>query len=67
MLWNDKVRPLSSWCRNNDWWMERGTQRLQAFNATTQEFQSTVPKSGVDYPILSFLSDDDPLTPKIVP
>ena len=67
MLWNDKGTPLSSWCRNNDWWMERGTQSLKCFNATTQEFQSTVPKSGVDYPILSFLSDDDPLAPKIVP
>ncbi|HAX05198.1 MAG TPA: hypothetical protein DCX77_05920 [Acidimicrobiaceae bacterium] len=67
MLWNDKVEPLSSWCRNNDWWMERGTQNLKCFNATTQQFQEIVPKSGTDYPILNFLSDSDPLTPKIVP
>ena len=67
MLWNDRIEPLASWCRNNDWWMERGTQNLKCFNATTQQFQDTVPKGGVDYPILEFLPDTAPTTPKIVP
>ena len=67
MLWHDSVEPNPDWCRNNDWWLQRGTQSLLTFNQSTQEFQAFVPKSGVDYSILSFLELDDVDVPKIVP
>lgn len=67
MLWNDKAEPLSSWCRNNDWWMERGTQSLQSFNQSTNSFSKTVSKGGVEYPVISFLDPGDPGSPVIVP
>jgi hypothetical protein len=67
MLWHDREQPDPTWCRNNDWWMKRGTQDLKIFNQLTNEFQATVPKSGIDYPVLSFLEEDDPNAPKIVP
>ena len=67
MLWNDKEEPLTSWCRNNDWWMERGTQKLKSFNQSLNAFSETVTKSGVEYPVIQFLKDDDPGTPVIVP
>tara|TARA_B100000085_G_scaffold205297_3_gene188879 strand:- start:1294 stop:2739 length:1446 start_codon:yes stop_codon:yes gene_type:complete len=67
MLWHDSEEPNPDWCRNNDWWLQRGTQNLQCFNQSTQEFQTFVPKSGVDYSILSFLELDAVDVPKIVP
>lgn len=67
MLWNDATQPLTSWCRNNDWWLERGTQQLKIFNAATQQFQTVVTKSGVDYPQLQILEAGAPGAPVIVP
>ena len=66
MLWHDREEPNPIWCRNNDWWLQRGTQNLKTFNQTTQEFQTFVPKNGVDYSILSFLELDAVDVPKIV-
>ena len=66
MLWHDREEPNPDWCRNNDWWLQRGTQNLKIFNQSTQEFQTFVPKSGVDYSILSFLELDAVDVPKIV-
>ena len=67
MLWHDREEPNPDWCRNNDWWLQRGTQDLKCFNQITREFQAFVPKSGVDYSILSFLELDAIDVPKIVP
>lgn len=67
MLWHDREEPDPSWCRNNDWWMERGTQNLKCFDQSAQEFRTTVPKSGIDYTILTFLDEDAVDAPKIVP
>ena len=54
------------WCRNNDWWLPRGTQNIHIFDFSEQKFVTVVPKSGVDYPILQFLDPDDVNVPKIV-
>lgn len=67
MLWHDREEPDPSWCRNNDWWLQRGTQDLKCFDQSAQEFRSTVPKSGIDYTILTFLDEDAVDAPKIVP
>ena len=67
MLWHDREEPDPSWCRNNDWWLQRGTQDLKCFDQSAQEFRSTVPKSGIDYTILTFLDEDAVDVPKIVP
>jgi len=67
LLWNDGTEPLAIWCRTNDWWLERGTQTLRVFNASTGSFQSTITKSGVEYPILSFMDPGEPGAPVAVP
>lgn len=67
MLWHDRDQPDPTWCRNNDWWLRRGTQELRIFNQLANQFQDTVTKSGIDYPVLEFLEEDDPNAPKIVP
>ena len=67
MLWHDREEPDPSWCRNNDWWLQRGTQDLKIFDQSAQEFRTTVPKSGIDYTILTFLDEDAVDVPKIVP
>lgn len=67
MLWPDKVQPLDIWCRNNDWWLERGTQTLRIFDASTGSFRTTVTKSGMEYPVLEILDPGDPNAPVIVP
>lgn len=66
MLWHDGTEPDPLWCRNNDWWLQRGTQDLKCFNQQTGQFQSFVRKGAADYPILSFMDPDDPDVPKIV-
>ena len=67
MLWNDSEQPLVSWCRNNDWWVERGTQNVKIFNSAAGEFQDTVTVSGVEYPIFETVQTTNPLAPVIVP
>lgn len=67
LLWNDRETPLPEWCRQNDWWMKRGTQRLRIFNASTQVFDETVTAGGVDYPVLEILSPGVSGAPVIVP
>jgi hypothetical protein len=66
LLWNDSDEPLATWCRQNDWWLERGTQRLRIFNASTQAFEDTVSVGGNSFPVLQFLDADDPAAPVIV-
>ena len=67
LLWNDGVQPAAANCRNNDWWLPRGTQALRIFNSATQRFQDFVTKGGVDYPILEKFKRGQPGAPVIVP
>ena len=67
LLWNDSDEPLAIWCRQNDWWLERGTQRLRIFNAATQSFESTVTIGSTVYPVLEFVEPDSAGAPVIVP
>jgi hypothetical protein len=67
LLWNDSEEPLPIWCRQNDWWLERGTQRLKIFNASTQVFEDVVTIGGNSFPVLQFVEEGSPGAPVIVP
>lgn len=67
LLWNDGQEPLAIWCRQNDWWVERGTQVLRVFNPGTQRFESTVTIGSTSYPVLQFVEEGSPGAPVIVP
>lgn len=67
LLWNDAEEPLAIWCRQNDWWLQRGTQALRIYNAATQSFDATVSISSVDYPVLEFVEPGSSGAPVIVP
>jgi len=67
LLWNDSEEPLAVWCRQNDWWLERGTKRLRIFNASTGQFESTVTIGGTTYPMLEVVDPSSPNAPVIVP
>ena len=66
LLWNDADTPLPEWCRQNDWWLERGTQTLRIFNASIQQFQDTVTISGQAFPVLQIIEPGAPGGPVIV-
>lgn len=66
LLWNDGNQPNPSWCRMNDWWLERGAAGLRIFNAGSQAFRETVTKGGVDYPVLQFMDAGDVGAPVII-
>ncbi|NBS70354.1 hypothetical protein EBT31_15790, partial [bacterium] len=67
LLWNDSTEPLAIWCRQNDWWLERGTQRLKIFNAASQKFESTVTIGATSYPLLQIVDAGSAGAPVIVP
>lgn len=67
LLWNDSNQPLAIWCRQNDWWLERGTQRLRIFNGSTQAFEATVAIGASTFPVLDFVEPGAPGAPVIVP
>jgi hypothetical protein len=67
LLWNDGETPLAAWCRQNDWWLERGTQALRIFNAGTQQFEETVTVGGQVYPVLQVVEPGSAGGPVIVP
>jgi hypothetical protein len=66
IFWNDGTEPLAIWCRQNDWWLKRGSQRLRIFNATTNQFESTVTVGGVPFPMVEVVGEKDPGAPVIV-
>ena len=66
MLWNDPTEPLASWCRQNDWWLQRGTQRMRIFNSATQAFESTVTQGGIDYPMIESVDGGSANAPVII-
>lgn len=67
LLWNDSTEPLAIWCRQNDWWLERGTQRLKIFNTASQKFESTVTIGATSYPLLQIVDAGSAGAPVIVP
>ncbi len=66
MLWNDPTEPLAIWCRQNDWWLKRGSQQMRIFNSATQAFESTVTKGGVDYPMIESVAGGSADAPVII-
>ncbi len=66
MLWNDPTEPDISWCRQNDWWLQRGTQRMRIFNSATQAFESTVTQGGVEYPMIEAVDGSSADAPVII-
>ncbi len=67
ILWNDGTEPLAIWCRQNDWWLKRGSQEIRIFNSSTGVFESTVAVSGVDYPMIEVVDAEAVGAPVIVP
>ena len=67
MLWNDSQRPLDSWCRNNDWWIQKGTQELKIYNLAAREFRNKIVKGGIEYPMLELIPATAARKPVIVP
>lgn len=67
MLWNDGEQPLASWCRQNDWWMERGTRNLKIFNASTNSFDATITVAGTGYPLVQEVAEGSSGAPIIIP
>jgi len=66
MLWNDPTEPDISWCRQNDWWLQRGTQSMRIFNSATQAFESTVTQGGVEYPMIEAVDSSSADAPVII-
>ena len=66
MLWNDSNQPLVEWCRQNDWWLERGTQTLRVFNQGINGFETTVTIAGNSFPVLQVVDPDAPGAPVII-
>lgn len=66
LLWNDGQEPDPTWCRLNDWWLERGTQKLKIFNSNTNRFESTVVIGGTEYPVLQVVDPDAEGAPVII-
>lgn len=67
LLWNDPDEPDPTWCRINDWWLQRGTQKLRVFNPQVNRFEDSVTAGGVTYPVLEYVDSNSPVVPVIVP
>lgn len=67
LLWNDAEEPDAIWCRQNDWWLERGTQRLRIFNGSTQAFEERITTGALTFPVLEFVEAGSAGAPVIVP
>lgn len=66
ILWNDGIEPKPEWCRINDWWLERGTQKLRIFNPGLGRFQDLIAIGGTDFPVLEVVEPDAPNAPVII-
>lgn len=67
LLWNDAEKPLAIWCRQNDWWLQRGSQRLRIFNSAIQDFEDQVSVASLNYPVLQFVEPGAAGAPVVVP
>tara|TARA_R110000868_G_scaffold277423_1_gene537202 strand:- start:1027 stop:2529 length:1503 start_codon:yes stop_codon:yes gene_type:complete len=80
MLWNDTsspegllvavdedfVGPPEPVCKQNDWWIKRGTGELKIFNRTSGRFEDTVTDGSGTYPVVQFVEATDPGAPVII-
>ena len=66
MLWNDPTEPEISWCRQNDWWLKRGTQQMRIFNSATQKFESIVTQGGIEFPMIESVKGGSANAPVII-
>jgi len=67
MLWNDPVEPELAYCRASDWWIERGTRRLQIYNPIAGAFEDEVTVGGISYPVIEDLAPNQDGSVVIVP
>lgn len=59
ILWNLDRQPESEHCRQNDYWLERGTKRLRLYMAEADEWVSEVMIDGYSEPIVSYIEKDE--------
>jgi len=67
LLWNDGEEPLAIWCRQNDWWLRRGSQQIRIFNASSGQFESAVTVGATSYPFIERVEAGTAGAPVIVP
>ena len=67
LLWNDSEEPLAIWCRQNDWWMRRGSQAIKVFNGSTGQFEENVTIGAASYPFIEVVEAGSAGAPVIVP
>lgn len=63
---DDFVGPPEPVCKQNDWWVKRGTGDLKIFNRTSGRFEDTVTDGSGTYPVVEFVEATDPGAPVIV-
>jgi hypothetical protein len=66
IVWNDGRRPQPDWCRQNDWWVRRGSSSLEVFDEVAQEFRTAVTWAGLDCQPVTIVEAGDPGAPMIV-
>lgn len=66
LLWSDGRPPLPEWCRMNDWWLDRGSTRFFAFNASRNRFEDEVVKGGQTFDMITVMPAGSPGAPVIV-
>ncbi|MEB3320486.1 MAG: hypothetical protein VKI63_06060 [Cyanobium sp.] len=42
ILWNDPSEPEYGWCRQNDWWLRRGSEEVRAFSPADGGFSGLI-------------------------
>jgi hypothetical protein len=59
-LWNLDRRPEPEHCRQNDYWLERGTKRLWLYMAEADEWVNEVTlEDGSREPIVSYIEKEE--------
>jgi len=59
ILWNLDRRPESEHCRQNDYWLERGTKKLWLYMAEADEWVNEVMVDGFSEPIVSYIEKEE--------
>jgi hypothetical protein len=62
VLWDDPVQPVISWCRLNDWWLQRGTEVVKSFAPREGGFRAELEGK----PVLEEVDASDAGAPVIV-
>ena len=64
ILWNDTNEPPYAWCRQNDWWSPRGTQRVLLFDPPSGGFVEELDGEPILKPVpVLGLGEDGPILP----